>query len=121
MKADTNGSLEWGVMPLAAGLKHFENVYNWTNAVIDAIHRCGLDEQYWMSTKGSGTVIVIHCEDHFFEGDCRTFASIIGGVNESSEFVYMVEKSGVLTRGEYPWINFKKGDGEDGHHEDTDK
>ncbi|MCK4958673.1 MAG: hypothetical protein KAT00_04725 [Planctomycetes bacterium] len=109
------------MMPLAVGLKHFERVYEWTSAILNAINRCGLDGQYWISTKGSGTVIVIHCEDHFFEGNCRSFASVVKDVNEASMFVYMIERSGMLKRGEYPWIIKEDGEGGDGHNEDTDR
>ena len=110
MRTDLNGYPDWSMMSLAVGLKHFENVYKWTSAVLDAIHRCELDEEYWMSTKGSGTVIVIHCEDHFFEGDCQTFALGVAKINNTEDFISLVEKSGMLKRNEYPWINFKGND-----------
>lgn len=122
--------LNWGMMTFAVGLKHAERVYDWTGAIIKAISQCGLDGQYWISTKDCGTTIVIHCKDYFYEGDCERVAAEVSRLNLTADisetqkseehrrrivvFEGLLERSGLLTRGEYPWIMFKKEDRHDG-------
>lgn len=111
MKAEYDGYGVIRYMTMEMGVAHFNHIYDWTNKIMATISRCGLNGQYWISTKGSGTIIVIHCEDYFFEGYTKQVAEAVKNINNANEFINLVENSGMLERGEYPWLQFKK-DGE---------
>jgi len=87
-------------------VKHYDITYKLTSRITDAIHRNGLSEQYWLSTKNDSNTAVIHCEDYFFEGPIGYVADLLDIAESPQEFEKALNQH--MHRGEYEWAEFKK-------------
>jgi hypothetical protein len=99
-----------GQQAIEMRLKHYDIAYKLTNQIVSAISRCGLDGQYWFSTKDDSGTAVLHTEEHYYEAPTQYVADLLNDINDGKEFIALVESS--MTRGTYPWFEKIEGGGD---------